>query len=122
MDGTLRVFDVSNPRKPVLALEQRIAAQLNMISQSWDGKRIYLTSSLLANWDKSGKDNEQFLKAYTWDGKKLTPHFDIDFMAEGLGRPHLMRFGSQDFYAGRLPSRDEEGLAEARTALAATAH
>ena len=33
-----------------------------MVSESWDGKRVYFTSSLLANWDKKGADNEQFLK------------------------------------------------------------
>ena len=25
------------------------------------------------NWDKTGADNEQFLRAYTWDGKELKP-------------------------------------------------
>ena len=44
-----------------------------MISQSWDGKRVYITSSLLANWDKGGADNEQFLRGFTWDGKELKP-------------------------------------------------
>ena len=34
-----------------------------MISQSWDGKRVYIASSLLANWDKGGADNEQFVRA-----------------------------------------------------------
>ncbi len=121
MDGTLRVFDVSDARNPKLVLEQRIAAQLNMVSQSWDGKRIYFTSSLLANWDKTGEDNEQFLKAYAWDGEKLTPRFEIDFLAERLGRPHLMRFGSNDFYTGRLSPREGEGQAEAHSALAAAA-
>jgi hypothetical protein len=24
-----------------------------MVSESWDGKRVYFTSSLLANWDKT---------------------------------------------------------------------
>ena len=51
---------------------RRIGTQVNMVSQTWDGKRVYFTSSLLANWDKKGEDNEQFLKAYGWDGKKLT--------------------------------------------------
>jgi selenium-binding protein 1 len=94
MDGTTRVFDVSDPHKPKQILEKKIGAQLNMVSQSWDGKRLYYTSSLLANWDKTGPDNEQFLKAYSWDGKALTPRFDIDFTAEKLGRPHMMAFGS----------------------------
>ena len=108
MDGTLRVFDVSKPRKPKLVLEQQLGSQLNMVSQSWDGKRLYFTSSLLANWDKTGEADEQFLKAYDWDGSKLSERFEIDFKAEGLGRPHLMRFGSDDFYAGRLPSESSE--------------
>ena len=42
-----------------------------MISQSWDGKRVYITSSLLSHWDKGGADNEQFLRAFNWDGKAL---------------------------------------------------
>jgi selenium-binding protein 1 len=98
MDGTTRVFDVLNPQKPKQILEKKIGAQLNMVSQSWDGKRLYFTSSLLANWDKTGADNEQFLKAYTWDGKDLAPRFAIDFTAEKLGRPHMMAFGSAALY------------------------
>ena len=98
MDGKTRVYDVSDPFHPTLIHEQKIGAQLNMVSQSWDGERIYFTSSLLANWDKTGEDNEQFLKAYAWDGSTLEPRFAIDFIAEGLGRPHLMRFGSSELY------------------------
>ena len=63
-----------------------------MISQSWDGKRVYITSSLLSKWDKKGADNEQFLRAFNWDGKELTPAFEVDFTAEKLGRPHHMKF------------------------------
>jgi selenium-binding protein 1 len=65
-----------------------------MVSQSWDGKRLYFTSSLLARWDKTGDDNEQFLRAYTWDGKELKSKFDLDFTALKLGRPHHMLFGA----------------------------
>ena len=72
MDGSCRVYDVSDPHKPQLAhTQQKIGAQVNMVSQTWDGERVYFTSSLLAKWDKKGADNEQFLKAYGWDGKKL---------------------------------------------------
>ena len=98
MDGMARVFDVSDPHNPKQIYEKKLGSQLNMVSQSWDGKRLYYTSSLLANWDKGGKDNEQFLKAYTWDGKELVPRFEIDFTAEKLGRPHLMSFGSASLY------------------------
>jgi selenium-binding protein 1 len=100
VDGTVRVFDVSDPRKPVVVHEQKIGAQLNMVSQSWDGKRVYFSSSLLSNWDKGGADNEQFVKAFSWDGKTLEPLFAVDFTAEKLGRPHIMRFGQEGFWAG----------------------
>jgi selenium-binding protein 1 len=101
-DGMVRVFDISEPRAPRLVLEEQIAKQLNMVSQSWDGKRIYFTTSLLANWDGivQGED-PQVLKAYDWDGKALTPTFEVDFRALGLGRPHIMRFGKLDFWAKR---------------------
>jgi methanethiol oxidase len=98
MDGTVRVFDISDPHNPKQIYEKVIGKQLNMVSQSWDGERVYFTSSLLANWDKKGEDNEQFLKAYDWDGKELNHRFTIDFNEEGLGRPHIMRFGAKSLY------------------------
>jgi selenium-binding protein 1 len=102
MDGTARVFDVGDPHKPRVVAEEPIGKQVNMVSQSWDGERVYFTSSLLANWDKSGADDEQFLKAYRWDGTKLTPLFAVDFTAEKLGRPHQMHFGQKQFYANQV--------------------
>src|SRR5947199_270149 len=41
-----------------------------------------------------GEDNEQFIRAYAWDGKDLKPSFELDFTALKLGRPHHMLFGS----------------------------
>ena len=102
MDGTVRVFDVSDPHHPKVVHEQVIGKQVNMVSQTWDGKRVYFTSSLLANWDKSGDDNEQFLKLYTWDRTKLAPVFAIDFYKEKLGRPHHMHFGQKSFYDNQI--------------------
>lgn len=93
-DGKCRVFDVSNPHQPRQIHEQQIGRQLNMVSQSWDGKRLYFSSSLLARWDKVGDDNEQFVKSCAWDGKELTQKFALDFTALKLGRPHHMLFGS----------------------------
>ena len=63
----------------------------------------YFTSSLLANWDKKGDDNEQYFKAFEWNGKEWVPSFSIDFNAEQLGRPHQMRFGAYSLYAQRRP-------------------
>lgn len=92
MDGTTRLFDLSDPEAPKQVYAKKIGAQVNMVSQSWDGKRVYFTTSLLANWDKKGADNEQFLKGYAWDGKELKEQFAIDFHKEGLGRAHHMKF------------------------------
>jgi len=97
-DGTVRVFNVSNPRKPYLAYERIIGRRVNMVSQSWDGKRVYFTASLLANWDENTEADGQYLKAFDWDRSKLEPRFELDFRALELGRPHIMQFGKIDFY------------------------
>jgi selenium-binding protein 1 len=104
-DGKVRVFDVSDPQKPRQILEKEIGRQVNMVSQSWDGKRLYFTSSLLSKWDKTGKDNEQFMRGYTWDGKDLKPTFALDFTALKLGRPHHMLFGSSSMGAPRTDDK-----------------
>ena len=103
MDGMTRLFDISDPFKPKQVYEHKIGAQVNMVSSSWDGKRVYYTSSLLANWDKKGKDNDQFFKAYSWNGKKLDEKIAIDFNKEKLGRPHLMVFGAYSLYGKAKP-------------------
>jgi methanethiol oxidase len=95
MDGTTRYFDLTKPEAPKQTYEKVTGKQVNMISQSWDGKRLYITSSLLANWDKGGSDNEQFLRAFAWDGKELKPAFEVDFTKEQLGRAHHMKLGSK---------------------------
>ncbi len=94
MDGKTRYFDLTNPEAPQQTYEKVTGKQVNMISQSWDGKRVYITSSLLENWDKGGADNEQFLRGFTWDGKELKPAFEVDFTKEKLGRAHHMKFGT----------------------------
>jgi selenium-binding protein 1 len=101
-DGTCRIYDVADPRRPKLVGQQKIGSQVNMVSQTWDGERVYFTSSLLANWDKKGAENEQFLAAYRFDGKALHPLFRVDFLAEKLGRPHIMHFGQDQFYKNQL--------------------
>ena len=95
MDGKTRYFDLSNPEAPKQTYEKVTGKQVNMVSQSWDGKRVYVTSSLLANWDKKGADNEQFLKAFEWDGKELKPVFEVDFNQLKLGRAHHMKFSAK---------------------------
>ncbi len=95
MDGTTHYFDISNPEAPKEIYSKVIGKQVNMVSQSWDGKRVYFTSSLLGNWDKKGADDEQVLRAYDWDGRQLTPRFEVDFQALKLGRAHHMKFSAR---------------------------
>jgi len=92
LDGVAQYWDFSNPMKPKMTYKEKIGSQVNMVSQSFDGKRVYFTTSLLGNWDKKGKDDEQFLKMYHWNGKKLKHAFTLDFYKEKLGRAHHMKF------------------------------
>ncbi|MGB8856190.1 MAG: selenium-binding protein SBP56-related protein [Burkholderiales bacterium] len=94
MDGKTRYFDLSNPEQPKQTYEKQTGKQVNMVSQSWDGTRVYVTSSLLANWDKGGADDEQYLRGFSWNGKELSPTFEVDFYKEKLGRAHHMKLGS----------------------------
>ena len=108
-DGKTRYFDVSDPFNGKQIYEKKIGEQVNMISQSWDGKRLYFSSSLLGNWDKNeGKDDLQYVKLYHWDveKKEMALEFNIDFVAEKLGLPHQMRFGAYSLY-GEAPTQDE---------------
>src|ERR1700674_818375 len=95
MDGKTSYFDLTDPEHPKQTYEKVTGKQVNMISQSWDGKRVYISSSLLAKWDKGGADNEQFVRGFTWNGKELVPAFEVDFTKEQLGRAHHMKFGSK---------------------------
>ena len=104
-DGLVRLFDISDPHKPVQVMTESIGEQVNMVSQSWDGKRFYFTSSLLANWDKqqsTGKDL-QYFKIYDWDGEKLIHKHTVDFIGQQLGYPHQMRFGAYSLYGQQRP-------------------
>lgn len=115
-DGMARVFDISDPHNAKEIYAEKIGAQINMLSQSWDGKRVYFTSSLLSNWDKrqaaEGEDL-QYFKSYTWDGEKLALQFSIDFIAAGLGMPHQMRFGSYALYAKNRPAGEDSAVSVA---------
>ncbi len=103
MDGSTRHFDLSNPEAPRQDYMLHTGSQVNMVSQSWDGKRVYVSSSLLAKWDKKGADDEQFVKLFNWDGKQLTPAWKVDFYQEKLGRAHHMRFGAASLASAAAP-------------------
>jgi selenium-binding protein 1 len=116
-DGKARLFDISNPHAPKQIYEQKIGDQVNMTSQSWDGERVYFTSSLLYNWDKTegAPGDVQYFKAYTWDGSALKHQFSIDFTAEKLGRPHQMRFGAYALYSEGPNNVNREQIANLTT-------
>jgi selenium-binding protein 1 len=110
MDGKTRYIDLTDPERPRQTYEKVTGKQVNMVSQSWDGRRVYITSSLLANWDKKAENDEQFLRAFTWDGKELRPAFEVDFYKEQLGRAHHMKFGTNAIRAA-YESLDDEVVA-----------
>jgi selenium-binding protein 1 len=114
MDGKTRLFDITDPHAPVQVLEEQIGTQVNMVSSSWDGKRLYYSTSLLANWDKKGDENEQFLKLYHYEDGKLVKKFEIDFIAEKLGRAHQMRFGAYSLYSQKPSDAADIQLTELR--------
>lgn len=111
MDGTTRYFDLTDINNPKQTYSKVINKQVNMASSSWDGKRVYYTSSLLANWDKKGEDDTQYFKSYHWDGKELDEKFSIDFYKEKLGRAHQMRFGAYSLYSKASPVDTKKKLA-----------
>ncbi len=102
-DGMTRLYDITDPHNVKQIYQKKIGEQVNMVSQSWDGERVYYTSSLLANWDKTSPEGPdlQYLKAYDWDGRELKEKFAIDFFAEKLGAPHQMRFGAYALYGNK---------------------
>lgn len=115
-DGETRLYDVSNPHAPKQIFSKKIGDQVNMVSQSWDGKRFYYTSSLLGNWDKKtgSKGDLQYFKAFTWDGADLTQTFSIDFIEAKLGLPHQMRFGAKALYANLYSKQNDKRVALSR--------
>jgi selenium-binding protein 1 len=108
-DGMLRVYDVSNPFEGKLIHQVKLGEQANMVSTSWDGKRVYSTSSLLSRWDKPG---DHWLKGFAWEGDQLVPKFTTDFSS--VGRAHIMNFGAKSFGpraegSGRVAARPVVG-------------
>ena len=89
-DGTLRIYDVTNPFEGKLIHQVTLGEQANMVSTSWDGQRVYSTSSLLSKWDKPG---DHWLKGFAWQGDQLVEKFTTDF--SGVGRAHIMNFGAR---------------------------
>ncbi len=112
--GELKRFDVSNPRAPRETGSVRLggiagkgtphptAGQVNggpqMVEQSRDGRRVYLTNSLYAAWDAQfyprGLEGWLVKLDAPDDGSlRLDPELFLEFDGE---RPHQVRLGGGD--------------------------
>src|SRR5262245_33595029 len=94
MDGMVRVYDVSEPRKARLVHERVIGPQLNMVSQSWDGKTGRVTISPLAHWDAPCPSDARFPRPFYFAAPRLMMCGRPGFCARKLGRPHIMNLGA----------------------------
>jgi methanethiol oxidase len=121
LHGDVRQYDISEPSKPRLTGQvwiggvlgkapeingHKIAGGPQMLQLSLDGKRLYLTTSLLSAWDN------QFYPAFKEfggamlqidcdterGGMTLNPDFHVDFGKEprGPARAHEMRYPGGD--------------------------
>ena len=76
--------------------------QVNMVSQSWDGKRVYFTSSLLANWDGIGARGRAVPEGLQLGRQaRSRPPSRSTSAPRSSGRPHIMHFGRRASSRGR---------------------
>jgi selenium-binding protein 1 len=91
--GYLQQFDISDPSHVTLHSEVEIGNHPNMMNISFDGKRMYVTNSLLSTAD-FGPD-KFWLKLVRIDDQgamHVDPNFMVDFtnLPDGPARPHDM--------------------------------
>jgi selenium-binding protein 1 len=96
MTGEVQQWDVSDPFHPKRLRTLKLGESANMISQSWDGRRLYVTNSLLSRWDKPGPFWMKKISVAADGSLALDPAVSVDFA--GIGRPHQMNFGSRALY------------------------
>jgi selenium-binding protein 1 len=121
LHGDIRQYDVSDPARPRLKGQvwcggvlgkgepkngRRLPGGPNMLQLSLDGKRLYVTSSLLSSWDNQfypdiAKQGSYLLKIdcdTENGGLSLDPAFFVDFGKEpgGPSRAHEMRYPGGD--------------------------
>lgn len=121
LHGDVRQYDISDPAKPRLAGQlwlggvlgkapkhrgKELGAGPQMLQLSLDGKRLYVTNSLLSSWDnqfypnlaKSGSYMLQVDCDTAKGGLTLNDTFFVDFGQEpgGPARAHEMRFPNGD--------------------------
>jgi selenium-binding protein 1 len=91
VDDKVQQWDVSDLKRPRLASEVSPGTQPNMLHLTGDGKRMYVTNSLLSTMDRSG-DFWVKLIHVTPDGMKLDRTFKVDLtkFKTGPARGHDM--------------------------------
>lgn len=90
-DNRIEQWDVANPDQPKLFSTVSPGVQPNMMHVTGDGKRMYVTNSLLSTLDHAGKFWIRLVHVGP-DGMKVDPFFNIDMNAlpNGPARAHDM--------------------------------
>ena len=87
----IQQWDVSDLKKPKLVSTIKPGDQPNMMHVTGDGKRMYITNSLLSTMDRSGKFWVRLARVGP-DGLTLDRRFDVDLtkFPTGPARGHDM--------------------------------
>ena len=90
-DNSIQQWDVSDPEHPKLTSTVVPCVQPNMMHVTGDGKRMYVTNSLLSTLDHSGRFYVRLVHVGP-DGMKVDPFFNIDLnhLPTGPARGHDM--------------------------------
>ncbi len=121
LHGDIRQYDITDPSRPRLAGQvwcggvigkeayvrgRKLTGGPQMLQQSFDGKRLYVTNSLLSSWDnqfypaiaEKGTCMLQVDCDTNRGGMKINENFLVDFGKEpqGPARAHEMRFPDGD--------------------------
>ena len=87
----IQQFDVSDPDRPKLVSTAKPGTQPNMMHVTGDGKRMYVSNSLLSTLDRDGKFWVRLIRIGP-DGMTVDPSFDVDLngFPTGPARGHDM--------------------------------
>ena len=90
-DNLIQQWDVTDPDRPKLVSTVAPGVQPNMMHMTGDGKRMYVTNSLLSTLDHAGRFWVRLVHVGP-DGMKVDPFFNVDMNAlpTGPARAHDM--------------------------------
>jgi methanethiol oxidase len=90
-DNTIQQWDVADPEHPRLTSTVAPCVQPNMMHVTGDGKRMYVTNSLLSTLDHSGRFYVRLVHIGV-NGMQVDPFFNIDLnkLPTGPARGHDM--------------------------------